>query len=77
LAQGNNLNLEFVTRSQIENDGGEQGKQNAKHELRGYKLDAVSAMIPIWRKFSASTAENAGVATVDDGRTGRYLHLMP
>jgi hypothetical protein len=44
VAQGNNLNLELMPRSQTENNGGDPGKKNAEHESRGYQLDPVSAM---------------------------------
>jgi len=47
VAQGNNLNLEVMPRLQTENDGGEQGKQDAEHESRSYQFDAVSAMFSI------------------------------
>jgi len=52
-AQSNDLNLELTPRSQTENDGGEQGNQDAKHESRGYQFDPVSAIFSIWTEFSA------------------------
>ena len=41
VAQGNNLNLELMPRSQTENDGGEQ---EAEHESRDYQLNPATAM---------------------------------
>jgi hypothetical protein len=57
VAQSNDLNLELTPRSQTENDGGEQGNQDAKHESRGYQFDPVSAMFSIWMEFSAATTK--------------------
>jgi hypothetical protein len=52
VAQGYNLNLELMPRSQIENDGGEQ---EAEHESRGYRLNRATAIFSTWMEFLACT----------------------
>jgi len=59
VAQSNGLNLELMSRSQTENDGGEQGNQDANHESRGYQFDPASAIFSIWMEFSAATMASA------------------
>jgi hypothetical protein len=55
VSQSEDLGLERETRLKAEEEGWEQGNQNAEHESGRYQLDSISSMFTVRMQFLAGT----------------------